>query len=237
MEPETSSRNTKFEAGRLSTLMRRAWRPIRTSWCCGFQGAGRQLTVLHDEAPHVAVGGAVDVDRECRQGIRGDGDKRVLDDLVVLLTIDGRLVPPCVGRIEPDAGNGLRVFISARISSQCDNGVRADALALHPGCGPVSHYQLLQLDHTHHQAEIDRHGRVRLHTYAGLLLSFEADEPGDHTVLSNGDVRDRVRTVLLCSRRKRSSYDDHMGICNWRPADRVSHMTGDRSGLDDRQGS
>ena len=49
--------------------------------------ARRQLTVLHDEAPHVAVRGAIDVDREGRERIGGDGDELILDDLVVLLAI------------------------------------------------------------------------------------------------------------------------------------------------------
>ncbi len=61
----------------------------------------RQLAVLHDEAPHVAVGRAIDVDREGRQGIGGDGDEGILDDLVIVFAVARlALVAPSLGAVE-----------------------------------------------------------------------------------------------------------------------------------------
>ncbi len=65
--------------------------------------AWRQLPVLQDVAPHVAVRGAIDVDRERGKRIRGDGDELILDDLVVLLAVAG------LTRVAP----GLRTVVGA----------------------------------------------------------------------------------------------------------------------------
>ncbi len=54
---------------------------------------GRPLPLV-DEAPHVAVRGAVHVDGECRQRVRRHAEEDVLDDGVVGLGVEVRIVAP-----------------------------------------------------------------------------------------------------------------------------------------------
>ncbi len=179
IEPETSSRNTKFEANAHQLVLRLPGRGydlgVDREWVVALglrvvirevvhelfdsdRVARRQLAVLHDEAPHVAVGRAVDVDREGRQGIGGDGDEGILDDLVILFAVARlALVAPSLGAVE--SLGWKRVGFGPQVS-ESGGATNADDAIRRTRPIESSHDDFLQCDRARRDGQIRDRSRV-----------------------------------------------------------------------------